>query len=85
MVWFGEMPRFLDEAEAALTGADLFVSIGTSGSVYPAAGMVHAARGLGVRTVELNLEPSENADSFDEGRYGRAAEVVPRWAEELSW
>ena len=85
VVWFGEMPRFLDEAEAALSRADLFVSIGTSGSVYPAAGMVHAARGLGVRTAELNLEPSENADSFDEGRYGRAAEIVPVWAEELSW
>ena len=85
VVWFGEMPRFLDEAEAALMRADLFVSIGTSGSVYPAAGMVHAARAMGVRTVELNLEPSENADSFDEGRYGRAAEIVPGWAEELSW
>ena len=85
VVWFGEMPRFLDEADAALMAADLFVSIGTSGSVYPAAGMVHAARGLGVRTMELNLEPSENADAFDEARYGPASQVVPRWAEEVTW
>ena len=85
VVWFGEMPRFLDEAEAALASADLFVSVGTSGSVYPAAGMVHAARAAGVATMELNLEPSENADAFDEARYGPAGEVVPRWAEEVSW
>ena len=84
VVWFGEMPRFLDEAEAALAAADAFVSIGTSGSVYPAAGLVHAAREAGIKTVELNLEPSENADSFDETRYGRAAEIVPAWAEERS-
>ena len=85
VVWFGEMPRFLDEAEAALAEANLFVSIGTSGSVYPAAGMVHAAKRFGVRTMELNLEPSENADAFDEARYGRAGEIVPRWAEEVVW
>ena len=85
VVWFGEMPRFLDEAEAALATADAFVSIGTSGSVYPAAGMVHAARSLGIKTVELNLEPSENADAFAEARYGRAAEIVPAWVKELSW
>jgi NAD-dependent deacetylase len=83
VVWFGEVPRFLDEAEAALAEAETFVSIGTSGSVYPAAGMVRAAQALGVRTVELNLEPSENADAFDEARYGRAAEIVPRWAEDV--
>ena len=85
VVWFGEAPRFLDEAEAALVGADLFVSIGTSGSVYPAAGLVHAARAAGVRAMELNLEPSENADAFDMARYGPASEVVPRWAEEVAW
>ena len=85
VVWFGEEPRHLDQAEAALTVADLFVSIGTSGSVYPAAGMVHAARAAGARTMELNLEPSENADAFDDARYGLASEVVPRWAEEVTW
>ena len=85
VVWFGEMPRFLREAEAALATADAFVSIGTSGSVYPAAGMVHAARSLRLRTVELNLEPSENADAFTEARYGRAAQIVPEWAEEVTW
>ena len=85
VVWFGEAPRYLDEAEAALARADLFVSIGTSGSVYPAAGMVHAARARGMRTMELNLEPSENADAFGEARYGLASEIVPRWAEEVTW
>ena len=85
VVWFGEVPRHLDAAEAALGEADVFASIGTSGSVYPAAGMVHAARRLGVRTVELNLEPSENADAFADARYGAATQVVPAWAEEVTW
>ena len=85
VVWFGEMPRHLDEAEAALGEADLFVSIGTSGSVYPAAGFVAAARAGGTRCLELNLEPSENADLFDDTRYGKAARIVPEWAEELTW
>ena len=61
VVWFGEMPQGLDRIEAALAAADLFVAIGTSGAVYPAAGYVAEARGLGIRTVELNLEPSDNA------------------------
>ena len=70
---------------AALEEADMFVSIGTSGSVYPAAGLVTAARALGVPCMELNLEPSNNAASFTEARYGRAAEIVPAFAEELTW
>ncbi|MEM9706181.1 MAG: NAD-dependent deacylase [Pseudomonadota bacterium] len=79
VVWFGEMPLYLDEIEDALLSAELFVSIGTSGSVYPAAGYVSAARQLGLPTLELNLEPSENASLFTDGRYGKAAEIVPQW------
>ena len=80
VVWFGETPLHLDEIYDSLAEADLFVSVGTSGSVYPAAGFVAEARANGVRTCELNLEPSDNAWMFDERRYGPAAEVVPEWA-----
>ncbi len=81
VVWFGEMPRFMDEAMAAIMNADLFVSIGTSGSVYPAAGFVSEARTLGVAAMELNLEPSENAHFFTGCRYGPATEIVPEWVQ----
>ena len=70
VVWFGEMPHGLDRIDAALAAADLFVAIGTSGAVYPAAGYVAEARALGIPTVELNLEPSDNARVFDDARYG---------------
>lgn len=83
VVWFGEMPRFMDEAMDAIMGADLFVSIGTSGSVYPAAGFASEARALGIAATELNLEPSENAHQFTDSRYGPATEVVPTWAREV--
>lgn len=83
VVWFGEMPFHMDEIDAALASADLFVSIGTSGSVYPAAGFVQEARRAGVRTCELNLEPSDNAYAFEEGRYGPASAVVPAWVDEV--
>lgn len=83
VVWFGEMPVGLDEAAMAIETSDLFVSIGTSGSVYPAAGFVDIAREAGVRTAELNLEPSDNAWAFDERRYGPAGEVVPAFVESL--
>ena len=63
VVWFGEMPLEMDAIYDALLGADLFVAIGTSGSVYPAAGFVSEARGHGIRTCEINLEPSDNAGS----------------------
>lgn len=79
IVWFGEFPLFMDEIESALAASDLFVSIGTSGSVYPAAGFVSQARRLGIATCELNLEPSDNADEFDEGHYGPASKVVDEW------
>ena len=83
VVWFGETPKHLDEIARALTQADLFVSIGTSGAVYPAAGFVAEARALGTPCTELNLEPSENAWAFDERRYGKASEIVPAWAREM--
>lgn len=83
IVWFGEMPYRMDEIYAALRGADLFVSIGTSGAVYPAAGLVRQARNLGARTLELNLEPSQGTAWFHEARHGPATEVVPAWVDEL--
>jgi NAD-dependent deacetylase len=83
VVWFGEEPLFLDAIDDALEESDLFVSIGTSGAVYPAAGFVAQARRLGIRTCEMNLEPSDNARAFDERRYGPATEVVPAWVDEV--
>lgn len=83
IVWFGEMPFFMEEIEAALFACDLFVSIGTSGNVYPAAGFFRLARDSGAHTVELNLEPSANAASFDEGLYGSGTEVIPRFFDTL--
>ncbi|WP_459666237.1 NAD-dependent deacylase, partial [Novosphingobium sp. 11B] len=76
IVWFGEMPYRMDEIFAALEQADLFVSIGTSGAVYPAASFVRNARELGVETLELNLEPSQGTAWFDETRHGPASELV---------
>jgi NAD-dependent deacetylase len=83
VVWFGEMPYRMDEIFAALRTADLFVSIGTSGAVYPAAGFVRDARELGARTLELNLERSQGSSWFHESRLGPASEVVPVWVEEM--
>ncbi|PWG01594.1 NAD-dependent deacylase [Sphingosinicella humi] len=83
IVWFGEIPYRMDEIDAALQRADLFVSIGTSGAVYPAAGFVQTARYLGARTLEMNLEPSQGSVFFDESRIGRAGELVPAWVDEM--
>ncbi len=83
VVWFGEMPREMDRIYAALHDCDLFLSIGTSGSVYPAAGFVAEARANGAHTVELNLEPSEGASLFAEAHYGPATEIVPSFVERL--
>ncbi|MHA6668192.1 Sir2 family NAD+-dependent deacetylase [Homoserinimonas sp. A447] len=83
VVWFGEMPLRLDDIFAALNDCGVFAAIGTSGNVYPAAGFVQEARAAGARTVEINLEPSAVATSFDEVRIGRASEQVPRWVDEL--
>ncbi|GEP01870.1 NAD-dependent deacylase [Methylobacterium haplocladii] len=79
IVWFGEMPKHLEAIDAALRTADVFVAVGTSGAVYPAAGYVAQARTLGIRTWELNLEPSDNARLFDAARYGPASVVVPEF------
>ncbi|HYF54862.1 MAG TPA: NAD-dependent deacylase [Salinarimonas sp.] len=83
VVWFGEMPMHMEAIEDALLAADLFVAIGTSGSVYPAAGFVAQAREAGIRTLEINLEPADNARLFDAGRYGPASETVPAWVEDV--
>jgi NAD-dependent deacetylase len=83
VVWFGEMPRELDRIHEALRHCDLFMSIGTSGMVYPAAGFVAEAASEGAHTVELNLDPSEGASLFAEAHYGPATEVVPAYVERL--
>lgn len=83
IVWFGEMPYEMERIDQALMGCDLFVSIGTSGAVYPAAGFVRSARYAGAKTLEMNLEPSLGSYLFHESRVGRAGELVPLWVDEL--
>ena len=83
IVWFGEMPFDMERIEEALYSCDLFVSIGTSGNVYPAAGFVAAARRSGAHTVELNLEPSLGQSYFAEQHYGPATKIVPEFVERL--
>ena len=83
IVWFGEIPMHQGRIAAALGAADLFVAIGTSGAVYPAAGYVAAARQAGITTCELNLEPADNAELFDVAFYGKASETVPRFVDTL--
>ena len=83
IVWFGEMPYAMDRIEEALQRCDLFVSIGTSGAVYPAAGFVQTARYRGAQTLEMNLEPSLCSYLFDESRTGPASAQVPAWVNSL--
>ncbi|TQS71553.1 NAD-dependent deacylase [Rhodobacteraceae bacterium] len=83
IVWFGEMPHHMEEIWTALRGADLFVSIGTSGNVYPAAGFVQDAGRAGVETLELNLAPSTGSFDFDRARHGLATQLVPEWVKEI--
>jgi NAD-dependent deacetylase len=83
IVWFGEMPFEIDRISTELVNADLFVAIGTSGVVYPAAGFVAQAQMVGVKTLELNLAPSDVADLFAEARYGPASVIVPQWVDEV--
>ena len=83
VVWFGEMPLYMDDIERALRRADLFVAIGTSGAIYPAAGFVHEARAMGIETCEINLESADNAQLFDDCRYGPASQTVPAWVEDI--
>lgn len=84
VVWFGEMPLHLDAVDTALRAADLFVSIGTSGNVFPAAGFIAQVQKYAkARTVELNLEPSQTSALFAETHYGKATEIVPAFVEKM--
>ncbi|NIJ37798.1 NAD-dependent deacetylase [Sphingopyxis panaciterrae] len=83
VVWFGEMPYRMEDIYRALNRADLFVSIGTSGAVYPAAGFVREARASGAATLELNMEPSQGTHWFDAARHGPASALVPAWVAEM--
>lgn len=85
IVWFGEIPKSMDVIESLLASCDLFISIGTSGTVYPAAGFKQVANSFGAETVELNLEASgDRYSGFDESRYGAATEIVPGYLDELN-
>ncbi|GGK57838.1 Sir2 family NAD+-dependent deacetylase [Amphritea balenae] len=83
IVWFGEMPMQMELIYDALENCDLFLSIGTSGHVYPAAGFVEIANSVGAETVEINLEPSKKQSAFDRHLYGSASEEVPAFVKSL--
>ena len=83
IVWFGEMPMHMPEIIEALQLCDLFISIGTSGHVYPAAGFVETARYCGAHSVEINLEPSQGSAYFQHCLHGPAGEMVPQFVETL--
>ena len=83
IVWFGEMPLEMDVIDAAIVSAGLFVAIGTSGNVYPAAGFASVAAAHGVRTLEINSDETGVSRVFDEHRRGQAGTVVPVWVEEI--
>ena len=82
IVWFDEIPLYMEEIEDALEACTTFASIGTSGNVYPAAGFAARARAAGANVVEINMEPSLNARSFHSGYYGPATKTVPAWVAE---
>ena len=83
IVWFGEVPFYMQAISEALADCDLFISIGTSGNVYPAAGFVQIAATSGARTIEINLEKSNVASLFDQAIYGKAGDVLPAWVDEF--
>lgn len=83
IVWFGEMPLEMPRIHDALEECDLFISIGTSGKVYPAAGFVTLAHNAGAHTVEINLEPSGGMSFFAERIYGKAVDTVPAYVASL--
>ncbi len=83
IVFFGEMPYQMGRIEAAIEACDLFVSIGTAGAVYPAAGFIRLASAVGAATLELNLDRSEGSGFFDESRLGPAGELVPAWVADV--
>lgn len=82
IVWFGEVPFYMQLIMEKLSQCDLFISIGTSGHVYPAAGFYEVAKQAGAHTVELNLEPSANGSMFDEVHYGKATELLSKYFDE---
>lgn len=82
IVWFKEMPFYMDEIEEALSRCKSFVSIGTSGNVYPAAGFASRAKMSGAELVEINMEPSLNHHQFHKGYYGKATKEVPLWVKD---
>ena len=83
IVWFGEMPLYMNEITNAISRCDLFISIGTSGNVYPAAGFVQIANQSGAKTLEVNLEKSLVASNFDQAVYGKAGDVLPAWVNDF--
>lgn len=83
IVWFGEMPLEMERIYYHLENADLFISIGTSGNVYPAAGFVQMAKNAGAYTVELNLDPTQGSTLFDESRLGLASKIVPEYCQSV--
>lgn len=83
IVWFGESPYHMAEIRAALAACDLFVVIGSSGTVYPAAGFASIAREYGIRTLSINLDYPAGASSFDEMMTGTATNLVPRWVKQM--
>ena len=83
IVWFGEMPMYMEEIYDALSKADVFIAIGTSGNVYPPAGFVQIAKESGAHTIEANLEPGVTNALFDESLTGPASHIVPQWVDQL--
>ncbi|WP_018981802.1 Sir2 family NAD+-dependent deacetylase [Salinimonas chungwhensis] len=83
IVWFGEVPMHMDKIGEALAAADIFIAIGTSGQVYPAAGFVQLAKQYGAKTVELNIEAPTRPTDFDEFKQGPASQVVPAFIQNL--
>ena len=83
IVWFGESPYHMAAIRTAISACDLFVVIGSSGSVYPAAGFVTAARGLGIATLSINLEEPSKSAAFDQVMVGPATQMVPRWVDTM--
>lgn len=83
VVWFGETPLMMGSIDQLLANCNLFLSIGTSGNVYPASGFVQVANACGSHTVEINLEPSEGATLFKQSKYGVATLLVPSFVQTL--
>jgi len=83
VVWFGEIPLFMAEISTALSRCDLFVAIGTSGQVYPAAGFVEIARNAGARTIEINLDETTASSDFQERIHGPASIAVPAFLKQI--